>query len=82
MAALPFDPGVPFTPESISKEQAELLLDVIDNWLEGLSTAEAATISDQTITRVSELLELTSGYRDQVELLLPIRERLQQHVSA
>ena len=54
-------------------ETADLLIAMIDNWIEGLPTAEAATIRDRSIDNIEDLLDLSAGYVAQRERLLVYR---------
>jgi hypothetical protein len=58
-------------------ETADLLIAMIDNWIEGLPTAEAATIQDRSITSVEDLLDLSAGYVAQRERLTKYRQLLE-----
>jgi hypothetical protein len=57
-------------------DEAQLLIAVIDNWLEGLPAAEDATIQDHTIGSPEELLELVGSYEEQKQLLERFKKRL------
>lgn len=64
-----------------SREEAQLLIAIIDNWCDGLPAAEDATIEDPTIASAENLLDLVGGYREQYELLQKFRGRLMQDVE-
>jgi hypothetical protein len=59
-----------------SSEEARRLIDVIDNWTEGLPSAEEATVQDRTIDSPEQLLELVAEYNEQAAMLANIRRRV------
>jgi hypothetical protein len=53
--------------------QIELLFSIIDNWVEGITAAKEATTTDPTIETADRLLDLMSGYDDDLEQIKQIR---------
>lgn len=60
----------------LSPEQAELLVDVIDIWVAGTQAAKELTTDDPTIDSAEQLLDLMSGYDEQLSELNSIRKQL------
>ena len=60
----------------IDEQLAQLLGDVIDMHVEGVLAAKNETTEDPTIVTVEELLELMSGYDNDLGLLMAFRKKL------
>jgi hypothetical protein len=61
---------------TFSHEEADLLLDILDNWEEGCKEAKKETTTDRTVESVEELVDLSTGYDDQLALVKSIREKV------
>lgn len=57
-------------------DEAELLVVLIDNWLEGLPQAAEETEKDRTFEQPEHLLDVLAGYQEQRELLTKMREKV------
>lgn len=60
----------------LSGEQAEVLTEAIDLWLEGHKDAVDQTIQDSGLTDSSQLLELTASLDEKFDVLSGIKETL------
>jgi DNA-binding FrmR family transcriptional regulator len=61
---------------AVDTHLASVLRDVIDMHLEGVVAAKQATMDDPTVASAEELLDLMSGYDDDMKILLDFRKRL------
>ena len=64
-----------------TKDGFQLLVDVIDMFVEGLSDAKQGTIEDMSIGSVDNLLNLCGGYDEMERQLIDMRNQIrgQQH---
>ena len=60
----------------VSREDADLLTDVIDMHVEGIVASRELTTDDPTVQSAEELLDLMSGYDDHMRILQRMRRRL------
>lgn len=60
----------------VSTKDAALLCDVIDLHVEGVAASRELTVEDPTVRSAEELLDLMSGYDDDMEALARIRKKL------
>lgn len=61
----------------VNKDQAGLLKDVIDMHVEGVVASKELTTLDPTVESAEQLLDLASGYDDDLRELAIIRRRLE-----
>jgi hypothetical protein len=63
-------------------EESDLLLDILDNWEEGIKHAKQETTVDPTVASADELVDLSTSYDDQTGLVQTIREKVKHdHIS-
>lgn len=62
----------------VSKEEAELLGDVIDLHVAQMVDAKDMTIDDPTVETADQLLDLVSGYDEDARMLKRVRDQLKQ----
>lgn len=60
----------------LTQKERRLLLDVIDLHVEGIRDAKRQTTLDPTVGTADQLLDLMSGYDDDLATLTTIREKL------
>jgi hypothetical protein len=60
----------------LSKREAQLLTDVMEMHVEGVLAAKSATTYDPTIQTADRLLDLMSGYDDDLKVLARVKQRI------
>ena len=60
----------------VTPHQAELLVDCIDTWVAGVAAAKDLTTEDPTIDSAEQLLDIMSGYDEQLVELKQVRDQL------
>lgn len=60
----------------ITPDEAKVITDVIDIWVLGIAEAKELTTEDPTIDSAEQLLDLMSGYDDDLTLLHSVRQKL------
>lgn len=64
------------TPILLTDEERSLLRSVIENWREGLHYAKDMTTVDPTIRTADELVDLMSGYEDDLVTLQSVEGKM------
>jgi hypothetical protein len=60
----------------LGRRERRLLADVVDMHVEGVAVAKDATTVDPTIETADRLLDLMSGYDEDLQVLTRIRQRI------
>ncbi len=64
------------TDLQLNSEETKLLVDVIDIHIQGIREAKPLTTDDPTVESAEQLLDLMSGYDDDLKVLERIKAKL------
>lgn len=68
--------GEPERTVEVTERGAQLMVDVIDMYIEGIADAQQATIEDSSLGDLETLLKVCGGYTETVTELNNIRRQL------
>jgi len=66
-------------PVGIALDDAEctILIDILDNWLDGIQVARKETEVDRTVDSAEQLLDLMEGYTTDFLMVTSLKERIE-----
>lgn len=67
--------GAPKRTVEVTERGAQLMVDIIDMYVEGIDDAQRATIEDNSLGDLETLLKICGGYTETVEELRKLRSQ-------